>query len=312
MRCLRRPFTSAVLPRRGCGSAPWPRRGASAMPAASRCGCAAPLGSISTSLTGAPPSSFEWEPPSEPCHTSVLWSRTWPQPTAVMFLDAASILCLTSVGRANTDEHWLFDDPQLRPNASRPTSGSRSSTSGRRSTSRRPARSRPWTPERARLPQPLCHAPARVTVACAYVRLGGGNRSRPFPRCGRDRERSLSWGAGASPTVAHWAVAGSPTKMRKLRRSTQQPQALELGSFSPHPHDLTASSASLWLSDRPAAPRVETTGLPTHPRHPYPSPGHRRSRSRHHRACFGARWATAATIEMWTFSARFFGVIDML
>ena len=68
MHCLRRPFTSAVLPRRGCGSAPWPRRGASAMPAASRCGCAAPLGSISTSLTGAPPSSFEWSPPSEPCH----------------------------------------------------------------------------------------------------------------------------------------------------------------------------------------------------------------------------------------------------
>ena len=106
---------------------------------------------------------------------------------------------------------------------SRATSCSRSSTSGRRSTSRRPARSRPWAPERARLPQPLCQAPARVTVACTYVRLGGGNRSRPFPRCGRDRERSLSWGAGASPTVAHWAVAGSPTKVRSSPRPSNSP-----------------------------------------------------------------------------------------
>ena len=39
---------------------------------------------------------------------------------------------------------------------------------------------------------------------------------------------------------------------RVAYEGAQQPQALELGSFSPHPHDLTASSASLWLSDRPA------------------------------------------------------------
>ena len=62
MRCLPRPFTSAVLPRRGCGPAPRPGRGASSLPAASRCGCAASLGSISTSVAGRPPSSFEWEP----------------------------------------------------------------------------------------------------------------------------------------------------------------------------------------------------------------------------------------------------------
>ena len=144
-------------------------------------------------------------------------------PTAVMFLDAASILCLTSVGRANTDEHWPVDDPQLRPNASRPTSGSRSSTSGRRSTSRRSAPTPRWTPERARLPRPACLAPARVTVACACVRPVGANRSRPFPRCGGGRGRSVSWGAGASPTAAHWAVAEQPTKVRSSPRASNSP-----------------------------------------------------------------------------------------
>ena len=33
----------------------------------------------------------------------------------------------------------------------------------------------------------------------------GYDRSRPFPRCGGGRGRSVSWGAGASPTAAHWA-----------------------------------------------------------------------------------------------------------
>ena len=36
---------------------------------------------------------------------------------------------------------------------------------------------------------------------------------------------------------------------RVAYEGAQQPQALELGSFSPHPHDLTAS---LWLSFHPA------------------------------------------------------------
>ena len=175
MHCLRRPFTSAVLPRRGCGSAPWPRRGASAMPAASRCGCAAPLGSISTSLTGAPPSSIQVSLPSEPCHTSVLWSRTEPDRHPQRSLDAASTLHIAWVGLACTDVHWPFNDPQLRPNASRPTSGSRSSTSGRRSTSRRSAPTPRWTPERARLPRQRCLAADRVTVAC----------QSHVPMCGR-------------------------------------------------------------------------------------------------------------------------------
>ena len=170
MRCLSRPFTSAVLPRRGCGPAPRPGRSASSLPAASRCGCAALLCTISTAVAGRPPSSFEWEPPSEPCNTSVLWSRTEPDRHPQRSLDAASTLHIAWVGLACTDVHWPFNDPQLRPNASRPTSGSRSSTSGRRSTSRRSARSPRWTPERARLPRPACLAPARVTVACACVR----------------------------------------------------------------------------------------------------------------------------------------------
>ena len=59
MRCLPRPFTSAVLPRRGCGPAPRPTRGASSLPAALRCGCAASLGAISTLVAGALPSSIQ-------------------------------------------------------------------------------------------------------------------------------------------------------------------------------------------------------------------------------------------------------------
>ena len=160
----------AVLPRRGCGSAPWPRRGASAMPAASRCGCAAPLGSISTSLTGAPPSSIRRSLPLERMRavvrsraepTQQCWSA-WSRPGGSLrpAPHACSLVLLP------------FDDHQLMPNASRPTSCSRSSTSGRRSTSRRPARSPQWTPERARrLPRPPCMAPARVTVAPQHLTL---------------------------------------------------------------------------------------------------------------------------------------------
>jgi len=141
-----------------------------------------------------------------------------------------------------------FNDHQLVPNASQPTSCSRSSTRGRRRTSRRPARSPPWTPERARLPRPACLAPARVTVACAYVRLGGGNRSRPFPRCGRDRERSLSWGAGASPTAAHWAVAEQPTKVRSSPRASNSPHFCLILTFC------LLLLHSVWPCVCPAAP----------------------------------------------------------
>jgi hypothetical protein len=56
---------------------PWPRDAARlAMPAASRCGCAAPLGSISTPLTGAPPSSIQVSLPSEPHATAEMIRAT--------------------------------------------------------------------------------------------------------------------------------------------------------------------------------------------------------------------------------------------
>ena len=41
-------------------------------------------------------------------------------PTAVMLPDAASILCLTSVGRASTGEHWHCCDHRLTVNAREP------------------------------------------------------------------------------------------------------------------------------------------------------------------------------------------------
>jgi hypothetical protein len=211
-------------------------------------------------------------------------------PTAVMFLDAASILCLTSVGRANTDEHWPFDDPQLRPNASWPTSGSRSSTSGRRSTSRRSALTPRWTPERARLPRPACLAPARVTVACACVRPAGVNRSRPFPRCGGGRGRSVSWGAGASPTAAHWAVAEQSTKVRSSPRASNSPHFCLI---------LTFCLLLLPLSGPVCALQhliVAPTRRQAHPQRPCRPPGRSRSRSRRRRACSWARRPPAASI----------------
>ena len=125
-----------------------------------------------------------------------------------------------------------------------PTSCSRSSTSGRRSTSKRSALTPRSTPERARLPRPPCLAPAHVTVACAYVRLGSGNRSQPFPRC--DRERSLSWGAGASPATAHWAVAGPPTKVRSSPRASNSPHFCLILTFC------LPLLPSLWPSACPA------------------------------------------------------------
>ena len=134
---------------------------------------------------------------------------------------------------------------------SRPTSCSSSSTSGRRSTSRRSAPTLRWTPERARLPRPPCMAADRVTVACAYVRLGGGNRSRPFPRCGRGRERSMSRGAGAPPAPARWVAAGRPTKVRSSH------QASNSAPFRLISHNLTASvpplSGSLFAPQVPPA-----------------------------------------------------------
>ena len=178
------------------------------MPAASRCGCAAPLGSISTSLTGAPPSSIRRSLPLERMRavvrsraepTQQCWSA-WSRPGGSLrpAPHACSLVLLP------------FDDHQLMPNASRPTSCSRSSTSGRRSTSRRSARSPQWTPERARLPRPPCMAPARVTVAPQHLTVAPTRRQahpqRPCRPPGRSRSRSrrhraCSW--------ARWPPAAS-------------------------------------------------------------------------------------------------------
>ena len=136
----------------------------------------------------------------------------------------------------------------MRAHASRPTSCSRSSTIGRRSTSRRPAQAPRSTPERARLPRPPCLPPARVTVACAYVRLGGCNLSRPFPPCGRGRERSLSWGAGASPAIAHWAAAGPLQKVRSSPRASNSPHVCLILTFC------LPLLPSVWPCVCPAAP----------------------------------------------------------
>ena len=85
----------------------------------------------------------------------------------------------------STERHWVSEYWARLSMRSRPTSCSSRSTSGRRSTSRRPALTPPSTPERARLPQPPCLPPARVTVVLSYMRLAGVIRSGPFPRCGR-------------------------------------------------------------------------------------------------------------------------------
>ena len=133
-------------------------------------------------------------------------------------------------------------------NGSRPTSCSSRSTSGRRSTSRRPARSPRSSPERARLPPPPCLAAARVTVTCAYVRSDAAIRSRPFPPCGRGRERSLSRGAGASPAIAHWAAGGPLQKVRSSPRASNSPHFCLILTFC------LPLLPSVWPCVCPAAP----------------------------------------------------------
>ena len=63
----------------------------------------------------------------------------------------------------------------------------------------------------------------------------------------------MSWGAGASPATAHWGGG------RAAYEGAQKPSGLELGSFLPHSHDLTASSAS---SVALCAPRSTSQSLP--------------------------------------------------
>ena len=119
---------------------------------------------------------------------------------------------------------------------------------------------------------------------------GGSNRSRPFPRCGGDRGRSVSWGAGASPTAAHWAVAEQPTKVRSSPRASNSPHFCLI---------LTFCLLLLPLSG-PVCALQHLTVAPTrrqaHPQRPCRPPGRSRSRSRRHRACSWARWPPAASI----------------
>ena len=129
---------------------------------------------------------------------------------------------------------------------SRPTSCSSRSTSGRRSTARRPPQTPLSAPERARLPPAPCLSPARVTVACAYVRPDGVIRSQPFPRRGSGRERSLSRGAGASPAIAHWAAGGPLQKVRSSPRASNSPHFCLILTFC------LPLLPSLWPSACPA------------------------------------------------------------
>ena len=152
-------------------------------------------------------------------------------------------------------------------NGSRPTSCSSRSTSGRRSTSRRPARSPRSSPERARLPPPPCLAAARVTVTCAYVRSDAAIRSRPFPPCGRGRERSLSRGAGASPAIAHWAAGGPLQKVRSSpRASNSAPFGLILTLCLPLLPSLQLSACPADASSRAHRQQMASTAAAYTPR----------------------------------------------
>ena len=118
----------------------------------------------------------------------------------------------------------------------------------------------------------------------------GYDRSRPFPRCGGGRGRSVSWGAGASPTAAHWAVAEQSTKVRSSPRASNSPHFCLI---------LTFCLLLLPLSG-PVCALQHLTVAPTrrqaHPQRPCRPPGRSRSRSRRHRACSWARWPPAASI----------------
>ena len=92
----------------------------------------------------------------------------------------------------------------------------------------------------------------------------GYDRSRPFPRCGGGRGRSVSWGAGASPTAAHWAVAEQSTKVRSSPRASNSPHFCLILTFcllllprvcpaAPHSrtHSPTSSSTAAVSTPRP-------------------------------------------------------------
>ena len=183
-------------------------------------------------------------------------------------------------------------------NGSRPTSCSSRSTSGRRSTSRRPPQTPLSTPERARLPPPPCLAPARVTVTCAYVRSDAAIRSQPFPPCGRGRERSLSWGAGAPPAIAHWAAAGPS---RRCAAALGPRTRLLLTSFSRYACLSCPPSSSLPALQMPPVVR---TSRQWHPQRPHTPPGHSRSRTGHSRARLWPWWPAAVAFMRGVFLCR--------
>ena len=62
----------------------------------------------------------------------------------------------------------------------------------------------------------------------------------------------MSWGAGASPATAHWAVAGPPTKVRS------SPGASNPAGFSLTLMFCLPLLPSLWPSDRPAGTSSRT------------------------------------------------------
>jgi hypothetical protein len=118
----------------------------------------------------------------------------------------------------------------------------------------------------------------------------GYDRSRPFPRCGGGRGRSVSWGAGASPTAAHWAVAEQSTKVRSSPRASNSPHFCLI---------LTFCLLLLPLSGPVCALQhliVAPTRRQAHPQRPCRPPGRSRSRSRRRRACSWARRPPAASI----------------
>ena len=66
----------------------------------------------------------------------------------------------------------------------------------------------------------------------------------------------MSWGAGASPATAHWGGG------RAAYEGAQKPSGLELGSFLPHSHDLTASRLSLAALFAPQVPLATCRSAP--------------------------------------------------
>ena len=104
----------------------------------------------------------------------------------------------------------------------------------------------------------------------------GAHCSQPFPCCGSGGERSLSWGAGASPATAHRAAAGPALKVRDSPRASNSPHICLIHTFC------LSLLPSLWPSNCPADTCTHPCWLPaaswrwrTHPRPRLASMGRR-------------------------------------